>query len=444
MKKLLLIVLFIIVSAFVLCGAASAATVKTNQINIVKINNVGAVNSDQNSPAIDGNRIVWDQSDSNGPTTIYYKNLTTGSYAKVRQSTQDQSYPDVSGNIVVWQQYNKITFTHAVYYQNIVTGKYGKVYSSAYDQVDPKISGNRVVWQQSDSSGNNYIYMKDLLSGSCGKVSSLANECEPNIDGNIVVWRDGTGLFDTMSIYYKNLSTGKSTKITTTADMVEEPHIDGNILVWTQVEPSFKGVRIYYKNLSTGITGNVGVSGLIQGAPDISGNTIVWRAYTQYESAVYYTNIGTKVTKRVLSSTQQYHPAIGGTRIVWEQGPIYMLDISTGKSSLVMPDTVTPKISSTIPTNLKTAVSRTPTIFVKFTEPIKASTYYNFIKLKNLSTGTYKTLSKTISSGTLTVRSTTKLNAHTVYQVTIPAKAVRDMSNNNLASVYSFKFITGA
>ena len=49
-------------------------------------------------------------------------------------------------------------------------------------------------------------------------------------------------------------------------------------------------------------------------------------------------------------------------------------------------DSITPKVSSTTPTNLKTGVSRTAILAIKFSENIKASTYYNNITIKNLTT----------------------------------------------------------
>ena len=101
-----------------------------------------------------------------------------------------------------------------------------------------------------------------------------------------------------------------------------------------------------------------------------------------------------------------------------------------------------PKISTTTPTNLKTGVSRTSTIAIKFNENIKTSTYYSNIKVKNLTTGKYVTITKTISGTTLNIK-TSKRSANTWYLVTIPKAAVKDYASNNLAANYIFKFKTG-
>jgi hypothetical protein len=102
-----------------------------------------------------------------------------------------------------------------------------------------------------------------------------------------------------------------------------------------------------------------------------------------------------------------------------------------------------PYVTFTIPTNLKTGISKTSTITIKFNENIKASTYYNSIRVKNLSTNKYVTISKKISANTLNIKTTKTRSKYTWYQVTIPAKAIKDNTGNNLAAVYTFKFKTG-
>jgi hypothetical protein len=105
-------------------------------------------------------------------------------------------------------------------------------------------------------------------------------------------------------------------------------------------------------------------------------------------------------------------------------------------------DKIAPKVSTTTPTNLKTGVSRTSTIVIKFSENIKSGTYFNNIILKNLTTGQTVTTTKTITGNILNINHTT-LSANTWYQVIIPAAAIKDIAGNNLATTYTFKFETG-
>ncbi|HTX61092.1 MAG TPA: chitobiase/beta-hexosaminidase C-terminal domain-containing protein [Methanobacterium sp.] len=105
-------------------------------------------------------------------------------------------------------------------------------------------------------------------------------------------------------------------------------------------------------------------------------------------------------------------------------------------------DKTAPKVVSTVPANLKTGVSRTSTIAVKFSENFNASTYWSSIKVKNLTTGKFITINKTISSNMLYINTATKA-ANTWYQIIIPAKAIKDSAGNNLLATYTFKFKTG-
>ena len=152
---------------------------------------------------------------------------------------------------------------------------------------------------------------------------------------------------------------------------------------------------------------------------------------------IYYTLNGTTPSTK---SSKYTKPLIISTSKTLKY---FALDLAGNKSPVYTQKyIIAPKIVSTKPSNLKTGVSRTSMIAIKFTENIKASTYYNSIKLKNLSTGKYVTIAKTISGSYLTIKTATK-NANTWYKVTIPAKAIKDYAGNNLLAMYTFKFKTG-
>jgi len=103
---------------------------------------------------------------------------------------------------------------------------------------------------------------------------------------------------------------------------------------------------------------------------------------------------------------------------------------------------IPPKVLKTSPTNKKTGFSKTGTIYIKFSENIKSSTYYKNIKVKNLSTGKYVSISKSISGTDLKIKTSSTRRGHNWYEVIIPKAAIKDMSNNELAATYTFKFKT--
>ncbi len=104
-------------------------------------------------------------------------------------------------------------------------------------------------------------------------------------------------------------------------------------------------------------------------------------------------------------------------------------------------DKIAPKVSKTTPTNLKTGVSRTASITIKFSENIFKSTNFKKITIKDLNTNKYISVSAIISGDTLTLKTNTKY-ANYWYEVEIPGIAVRDQAGNPLKTTYIFKFKT--
>ena len=101
------------------------------------------------------------------------------------------------------------------------------------------------------------------------------------------------------------------------------------------------------------------------------------------------------------------------------------------------------KVTSTYPKNGALGCSRTATIYLKFSQNIKASTYWSKIYVKNLKTGKIVAISKSISGNTLYIKMSSKRYAYYWYQVYIPAYAVKDYAGHKLAARYTFKFKTG-
>lgn len=117
------------------------------------------------------------------------------------------------------------------------------------------------------------------------------------------------------------------------------------------------------------------------------------------------------------------------------------LDNATVKTSVTI-DNVAPKVTSTNPKSGAIRVSRTSTIFIRFSENIKASSYWSRIYIKNLKTGRVVSFRKWISGNTLYLKMTYRRYAYTWYKVYIPSGAVKDaLGNNGLG--YSFTFKTG-
>ena len=156
---------------------------------------------------------------------------------------------------------------------------------------------------------------------------------------------------------------------------------------------------------------------------------------------IYYTTNGATPS---ISSTHYTKPLIiSSTKTLKYIAQDLAGNISPVYTQKYIIDKTAPKVSSTTPTNYKTGVSKSSTIYVKFLENIKSSTYYNSIKIKNLSTNKYVSITKSMSANTLSIKTSSTRSSNTWYQVIIPKAAIKDYASNNLTANYTFRFKTG-
>jgi hypothetical protein len=105
-------------------------------------------------------------------------------------------------------------------------------------------------------------------------------------------------------------------------------------------------------------------------------------------------------------------------------------------------DKTAPKVTYTYPKNLSTGQSRTATLYLKFSESLKTSTYWSKIYVKDLKTGKKVVISKWIKGNILYIKTNYKRASLRSYQVYVPYKAVKDFAGNNLVKTFAYKFKT--
>jgi hypothetical protein len=156
---------------------------------------------------------------------------------------------------------------------------------------------------------------------------------------------------------------------------------------------------------------------------------------------IYYTMNGSTPTT---SSKKYSSPLVISCNMLLRY---FALDLAGNRSSIYSQkytiDKISPLISSTIPTHQSTDYSKTASIYIKFSEKIFASTYWNLIKVKNLSTNSFVSINKSISNNILIIKTTSSRIRWTWYIATIPIAAVKDIAGNKLAASYTFRFKTG-
>jgi outer membrane protein assembly factor BamB len=104
-------------------------------------------------------------------------------------------------------------------------------------------------------------------------------------------------------------------------------------------------------------------------------------------------------------------------------------------------DKTRPYVKSMYPKKSSTGISRSNTLYLKFSENIKASINWSKVYIKNLKTGKKVAVSKIIKNNVLYLK-TGKRSSYTWYQIYIPAAAIKDAAGNNCIG-YTWKFKTG-
>ncbi len=155
----------------------------------------------------------------------------------------------------------------------------------------------------------------------------------------------------------------------------------------------------------------------------------------------------TSNTKLTIPSTiavgQYYIAAVAdSTKLITEVNEANNNGYSRSKI-IVTIDNTPPLVKSSKPANNAVGFSLTSPVIITFSENIMPGVNFSKIYIKNLTTGKLVALSKlTINGNTLTLKMKSSRLRNNLYQVYIPASAVKDLSGNNLKASYSYKFRT--
>jgi subtilase family serine protease len=152
----------------------------------------------------------------------------------------------------------------------------------------------------------------------------------------------------------------------------------------------------------------------------------------------------TKLTIPTTIAVGQYYIAAvaDSTKLITEVNEANNNGYSRSKI-IVTIDNTPPLVKSSKPANNAVGFSLTSPVIITFSENIMPGVNFSKIYIKNLTTGKLVALSKlTINGNTLTLKMKSSRLRNNLYQVYIPASAVKDLSGNNLKASYSYKFRT--
>jgi beta propeller repeat protein len=333
---------------------------------------------DQVSPAVDGNRVVWQDERDAVPVyspIVYRKNvrirmkdLSTGSERFINANADGFTSlePDISGSRVVWGSVLPGASGSSSWYFFVssynVLNSTGRVLSTvAQDGYDAAISGNRVVYCPM-SDGDLYLY--DFGTGTSKRVGTGdSGNSEPSISGTRIAytwWNYNPATWaGHHDIWVYDLAAQKDIQICGNSADQGNPDISGTRIVWEDKRNG--NYDIYMYDMATKVERRITSNAADQEDPSISGNRIVWTDYRNGKGDIYLYDLAANREQRVTyNSADQSQPDIAGNRIVWADSrngnnDIYMAEIGAGlKTALTA--SVTP---SSLTYGQKTTISAT-------------------------------------------------------------------------------------
>jgi hypothetical protein len=155
---------------------------------------------------------------------------------------------------------------------------------------------------------------------------------------------------------------------------------------------------------------------------------------------IYYTRNGS--TPTTASTKYTGYLSISSTTTLKFIGVDSEGNVSPVYTEKYVIDKTAPKVTYTYPKNLSTGQSRTATLYLKFSENLKASTYWSKIYVKDLKTGKKVVITKYIKGNILYIKTNYKRASLRIYQVYVPYNAVKDFAGNNLVKTFAYKFKT--
>ncbi len=184
----------------------------------------------QENPRTDGRYVVWQSRQTNGNWDIYLKDLAaaTPPQALTTNLALDEIAPAIDWPWVVYQA--KSTANPGAPWllraRNLATGQSSVVQASTQDQLNADVQAGRVVWEDYRDVGWPEIYYKDLESGETRRITTNSfGQYHPVIFDHWIVWDDNRN--GGLDLYGYDLLRRTELQLTRTPENESRPFIDG-------------------------------------------------------------------------------------------------------------------------------------------------------------------------------------------------------------------------
>ena len=235
-------------------------------------------------PAISGSRVVYadsrnkDKDCGNDKCKIDIRgfDINSNNVFEVVDREGDQDFPAIDGGRVVWQDNRGGNWDIRGY--DIDDDRTFTVVERDGAQIKPRISGRKVVWEdQRNGAGQPDIYFVDLDNdNSPRRVTDNGQGRDPDIDGDYIVYRSGDPNSDGQRIRLYNISTRDDESISERTRITSAPRISGRLVVWSD-RRNEEDDNVWARDIDNDVEFNVTPAERNQIHPDVSGTTVVWQ-----------------------------------------------------------------------------------------------------------------------------------------------------------------------
>jgi beta propeller repeat protein len=252
-------------------------------------------------PRVSGETVVWSDF-RNVPKSkvrtraadpdIYGYDLTTHRDFPICRAKGSQHGADISGDTVVWDDGRQLgTSGEDIYGYDLRTKRTFAVSIAPGDQTHPAVSGQRVVWTDYRRASRQRllagisvgaIYLRDLSTGRTVRISPPGQGgTVAQIDGQTVIWQQMTEHAKS-GFYVYDLAT-KRTRFVSTGRIMFHYALSQGIVIWVEEDRSLLGTRDF---VVRGIRLSDGFRFVVANDTDasfstLSGDTAVWQSWGQ-------------------------------------------------------------------------------------------------------------------------------------------------------------------
>jgi beta propeller repeat protein len=235
-------------------------------------------------PAISGSRVVYadsrnkDKDCDNEKCKIDIRgyDINSSDVFDVVERKGDQDFPAIDGARVVWQDNRDGNWDIRGY--DIDDDRSFSVIERDGDQVKPRISERKVVWEdQRRGADQPDIYFVDLDDdNSPRRVTDSGQAHDPDIDGDYIVYTTGDPNGDGQRIRLYTISTKDDRGISERTKITSAPRISGRLVVWSD-RRNEEDDNVWGYDIDNDVEFKLTGAERNQVHPDISGKVAVWQ-----------------------------------------------------------------------------------------------------------------------------------------------------------------------